>query len=151
MTDADKSKSTSTGTIGVPTGSKVDLERLLLHQRQNIESIMQANEYALDGIHAAWSRHIESVNQMVESYATLLDETVLTGPMRDRFAKYSDFSKQILEKNAANGQDVTMLLASAANRAMGVLARRFVDGLDEAGADAAVARTKAAPSDVSKR
>lgn len=148
MTDVDKSKRNSAR----PSGMRgADLEKLLLNHRKNIETIMQANEYALDGIDAAWSRHIESVNQMVESYVALLDESVLSGPLRDRFAKYSDFSKQILEKNAANGRDVTMLLASSANRAMGVLARRFADGLDEASADPSVTRTKSAPDDLTKR
>ena len=148
MTDVDKAKRNSTGPYGM---RGADLEKLLLNHRKNIETIVQANEYALDGIHAAWSRHIESVNQMVESYVALLDESALSGPLRDRFAKYSDFSKQILEKNATNGRDVTMLLVSSANRAMGVLARRFVDGLDEAGDDTTVTRTKSAPDDVTKR
>jgi len=148
MTDVDKAKRNSTGPYGM---RGADLEKLLLNHRKNIETIVQANEYALDGIHAAWSRHIESVNQIVESYVALLDERALSGPLRDRFAKYSDFSKQILEKNATNGRDVTMLLVSSSNRAMGVLARRFVDGLDEAGDDTTVTRTKSAPDDVTKR
>jgi len=148
MTDVDKAKRNSTGPYGM---RGADLEKLVLNHRKNIETIVQANEYALDGIHAAWSRHIESVNQIVESYVALLDERALSGPLRDRFAKYSDFSKQILEKNATNGRDVTMLLVSSANRAMGVLARRFVDGLDEAGDDTTVTRTKSAPDDVTKR
>jgi len=148
MTDVDKAKRNSTGPYGM---RGADLEKLLLNHRKNIETIVQANEYALDGIHAAWSRHIESVDQIVESYVALLDERALSGPLRDRFAKYSDFSKQILEKNATNGRDVTMLLVSSANRAMGVLARRFVDGLDEAGDDTTVTRTKSAPDDVTKR
>jgi hypothetical protein len=132
MTDADKSKSDSAGAFGTQPMSGPDFEKLVVIQRKNIETIMQANEYALDGIHAAWSRHIESVNQIVECYAAMLDERALTGPLRDRFAKYSDFSKRILEKNTSNTCDVTMLLASAANRAVGVLAKRFIDGLSEA-------------------
>jgi hypothetical protein len=150
MTDADKSKSNPTGAFGM---RGADLEKLLLHHRKNIEAIMRANEYALDGIHAAWGHHIASVNQIVESYAALLDEAALAGPLRDRFTKYSDFSRQILEKNAANGRDVTILLASAANRALGVLARCFVDGLDEAGAgaDVAVPNAKSTSGNVTKR
>jgi phasin family protein len=108
-----------------------DVETLMAAQRRNIEALSQANQLAIEGFQAVARRQIEIARQAVEDISALLRDLAQPASTEDRFAKNTEYAKQILEKTVDHGRENSQLAAKAGSEAADVLKKRACEGLDE--------------------
>ncbi|MBV9862538.1 MAG: phasin family protein [Alphaproteobacteria bacterium] len=109
----------------------LDVEAVWAAQRRNIEALSQANQLAVEGVHAVARRQIEIARQSFEDFSTLLRELVQPASTEDRIAKNTEFAKQALEKGVTHGREITTLATKAGAEAAEVLHKRASESLDE--------------------
>ena len=108
-----------------------DVETLMACQRRNIEALTQANQLAVEAVHAVARRQIEIARQTLDDMSALLRDLAQPASTEDRIAKNTAYAKQILEKSISNGREITLLATKAGTEAADVLHRRACEGLDE--------------------
>ncbi|HTQ33931.1 MAG TPA: TIGR01841 family phasin [Stellaceae bacterium] len=108
-----------------------DVEAVWAAQRRNIEALSQANQLAVEGVHAVAKRQIEMTQQTLEDVSTLWREMTQPSSAEDRIAKHTEFTKKMIDKSLTHGREVAALAAKAGTEASEVLQRRTTEGLDE--------------------
>ena len=108
-----------------------DVEAVWAAQRRNIEALSQANQLAVEGVHALAKRQIEMTQQALEDVSTLWREMTQPSSAEDRIAKHTEFTKKMIDKSLTHGREVAALAAKAGTEASEVLQRRTTEGLDE--------------------
>ncbi len=108
-----------------------DFEGLMACQRRNIEALSQANQLAVEGYQAVARCQIELARQAVEDVSALMRELAQPASTDDRIAKNTEYAKQVLEKSANHGREITELASKAGAGAAEVLRKRASEGLDE--------------------
>jgi len=108
-----------------------DVEAVWAAQRRNIEALSQANQLAVEGVHAVAKRQIEMTQQALEDVSTLWREMTQPSSAEDRIAKHTEFTKKMIDKSLTHGREVAALAAKAGTEASEVLQRRTTEGLDE--------------------
>jgi len=108
-----------------------DIETWLAVQRRNIEAVSQANQLAIEGMQAVARRQIEIARQAIDDASTLFRDLVQPVSTDDRFAKNTEYAKQMLEKSAGHSREISQLAAKAGTEAADVLRKRCCEGLDE--------------------
>jgi phasin family protein len=135
MADAGAKKSDFVAPNGANNGlqfSGPDVQTMFASQHKNVETMMQANRLALDGVEEIWRRQLDFIQEAVVGLTTLVgDFAQPPGPLKERFEKYAEYSKQALEKNLANARELTGLAAKATTDAMNIINQRFSEGFGE--------------------
>jgi phasin family protein len=108
-----------------------DVEAVWAAQRRNIEALSQANQLAVEGVHAMAKRQIEMTQQTLEEVSTLVREMAQPSSTEDRIAKHTEFTKKMIDKGLSHGREVAALAAKAGTEATEVLQKRTAEGLDE--------------------
>jgi phasin family protein len=108
-----------------------DVEAVWAAQRRNIEALSQANQLAVEGVHAMAKRQIEMTQQALEEFSTLWREMAQPSSTEDRIAKHTEFTKKLIDKSLTHGREVAALAAKAGTEATEVLQKRTTEGLDE--------------------
>ena len=108
-----------------------DVEALMACQRRNIEALTQANQLTVEAVQAVARRQIEIARQTLEDMSALLRDLAHPASTEDRIAKNTECAKQILEKSASNGREISLLATKAGTEAADVLRKRACEGLDE--------------------
>jgi phasin family protein len=108
-----------------------DVEAVWAAQRRNIEALSQANQLAVEGVHALAKRQIEMTQQTLEDFSTLVREMAQPVSTEDRIAKHTEFTKKMIDKGLTHGREVAALAAKAGTEATEVLQKRTTEGLDE--------------------
>lgn len=109
----------------------IDVEAVWAAQRRNIEALSQANQLAVEGVHALAKRHIEMTQQTLEDFSTLVHEMAQPSSPQDRIAKHTEFTKKMIDKSLNHGREVAALATKAGAEATEVLQKRTTEGLDE--------------------
>jgi phasin family protein len=109
----------------------IDVETLMACQRRNIEALSQANQLAVEGIQAVTRRQIEIARQTLEDVSIIFRELAQPTSTEERIAKNTEYAKQMLDKSANHGREITMLATKAGSEAADVLRKRASEGLDE--------------------
>ncbi|HWB50736.1 MAG TPA: TIGR01841 family phasin [Stellaceae bacterium] len=122
----------------------LDVEAVWAAQRRNIEALSQANQLAVEGVHAMAKRQIEMTQQTLEDFSTLWREMAQPVSTEDRIAKHTEFTKKMIDKGLNHGREVAALAAKAGTEATEVLQRRTAESLDEMKAFACKTPTAAA-------
>src|ERR1700723_1482040 len=108
-----------------------DVEAVWATQRRNFEALSQANQLAVEGVHALAKRQIEMTQQALEDFSTLVRDMTQPSSTEDRIAKNTEFTKKMIDKGLTHGREVAALAAKAGSEATEVLQRRTTEGLDE--------------------
>ena len=108
-----------------------DVEAVWAAQRRNIEALSQANQLAVEGVHALAKRQIEMTQQALEDLSTHVREMTQPSSTEDRIAKQTEFTKKMIDKGLTHGREVAALAAKAGAEASEVLQKRTTEGLDE--------------------
>jgi phasin family protein len=108
-----------------------DVEAVWAAQRRNIEALNQANQLAVEGVHALAKRQIEMTQQTIEDFSTLVREMTQPVSTEDRIAKHTEFTKKMIDKGLTHGREVAALAAKAGTEATEVLQKRATEGIDE--------------------
>ena len=108
-----------------------DVEAVWAAQRRNIEALNQANQLAVEGVHALAKRQIEMTQQALEDISTHVREMTQPSSTEDRFAKHAEFTKKMIDKGLTHGREVAALATKAGTEASEVLQKRTTEGLDE--------------------
>ena len=108
-----------------------DVEAIWAAQRRNIEAFSQANQLAVESVHAVARRQIELTRETFEGFSALLRDLAQPVSAEDRIAKNTDYAKQMLEKGVSHGREVVSIAAKAGADAAEVLHKRATEGLDE--------------------
>jgi phasin family protein len=108
-----------------------DVEAVWAAQRRNIEALSQANQLAVEGVHALAKRQIEMTQQALEDLSTHVREMTQPSSTEDRIAKQTEFTKKMIDKGLTHGREVVALAAKAGTEASEVLQKRTTEGLDE--------------------
>jgi phasin family protein len=135
MADAHAKKSEflvfNTAHNGLPF-SGPEVETMFASQRRNVEAIMQANRLAFDGVQAVWRRQLDFVQEAVEGFTTHVGDLAPPfRPLKEKFLKYAEYSKQVFEKNLANTRELTETATKTTTDATNIINRRFCESLDE--------------------
>ncbi|MBV8778972.1 MAG: phasin family protein [Alphaproteobacteria bacterium] len=109
----------------------LDVEAVWAAQRRNIEAFSQANQVAVEGVHAVAKRQIELTQQTLEDLSSWVREMAQPVSAEDRIAKQTEYTKKMIDKGLAHGREVAALAAKAGAEASEVLQRRTTEGLDE--------------------
>jgi phasin family protein len=108
-----------------------DVEAVWAAQRRNIEAFTQANQLAVEGVHALAKRQIEMTQQTFEDVSTMLRELTQPASTEDRIAKQTEYTKKMIDKGLTHGREIAALAAKAGSEATEVLQKRTTEGLDE--------------------
>lgn len=108
-----------------------DVEAVWAAQRRNIEALSQANQLAVEGVHAFAKRQIELTQQTLEDVSTHWREMVQPSSTEDRIAKQTEFTKKMIDKGLSHGREVAALAAKAGTEASEVLQKRTAESFDE--------------------
>ena len=108
-----------------------DMEAVWAAQRRNMEALSQANQAAVEGVHALARRQIEMTREAFEGFSTLMRDMAQPVSPEDRIAKNTEYAKQMLEKGATHGRELATIVAKAGSDAAQILHKRATDGLDE--------------------
>jgi len=108
-----------------------DVEAVWAAQRRNIEALSQANQLAVEGVHALAKRQIEMTQQALEDFSTHVREMTQPTSTEDRIAKQTEFTKKMIDKGLTHGREVAALAAKTGSEASEVLQKRTTEGLDE--------------------
>ena len=108
-----------------------DVEAVWAAQRRNIEALSQANQLAVEGVHALAKRQIEMTQQALEDLSTLVREMAQPASTEDRIAKHTEYTKKMIDKGLTHGREIAALAAKAGSEATEVLQRRATEGIDE--------------------
>jgi phasin family protein len=108
-----------------------DVEAVWAAQRRNIEALNQANQLAVEGVHAVAKRQIEMAQQTLEDVSLLVRDMAQPSSTEDRIAKQTEFTKKMIDKGLTHGREVAALAAKASTEATEVLQKRTTEGLDE--------------------
>jgi phasin family protein len=109
----------------------IDVEAVWAAQRRNIEALSQANQLAVEGVHAVAKRHIEMTQQTLEDLSTLVREMAQPSSTEDRIAKHTEYTKKMIDKSLTHGREIAALAAKTGAEASEVLQKRATEGLDE--------------------
>jgi phasin family protein len=108
-----------------------DVEAAWAAQRRNIEAFSQANQAAVEGVHAVARRNIELTRETFEGLSALMRDLAQPVSAEDRIAKNTEYAKKLLEKGVNHGREVATIAAKAGADAAEILHRRASEGLDE--------------------
>jgi len=108
-----------------------DVEAVWAAQRRNIEALSQANQAAVEGVHALARRNIELTRETFESLSALMRDMAQPVSPEDRIAKNTEYAKKLIEKGVNHGREVATIAAKASTDAAEILHRRATEGLDE--------------------
>ncbi|HML09305.1 MAG TPA: phasin family protein [Stellaceae bacterium] len=108
-----------------------DVEAVWAAQRRNIEALSQANQLAVEGVHALAKRQIELTQQTLEELSTHVREMAQPASTEDRIAKQTEFTKKMIDKGLTHGREVAALAAKTGTEASEVLQKRTAETLDE--------------------
>ena len=108
-----------------------DMEAAWAAQRRNMEALSQANQAAVEGVHALARRQIEITRETFEGFSTLMRELAQPVSPQDRIAKNTEYAKQMLEKGATHGREIATIAAKAGSDAAEILQKRATEGLEE--------------------
>jgi len=108
-----------------------DIEAAWAAQRRNMEALSQANQAAVEGVHALARRQIEMTREAFEGFSTLMRDLAQPVSPEDRIAKNTDYAKQMLENGANHGRELATIAAKAGSNAAEILHKRTTEGLDE--------------------
>jgi phasin family protein len=108
-----------------------DVEAVWAAQRRNIDALSQANQLAVEGVHAMAKRQIEITQQAFEEFSTLWREMAQPSSTEDRIAKHTEFTKKLIDKSLTHGREVAALAAKAGTEATELLQKRTTESLDE--------------------
>jgi phasin family protein len=109
----------------------IDVEAVWAAQRRNIEALSQANQLAVEGVHALAKRQIEMTQQALEDLSAHVREMTQPSSTEDRIAKQTEFTKKMIDKGLTHGREVAALATKAGTEASEVLQKRTTEGLDE--------------------
>jgi phasin family protein len=108
-----------------------DVEAVWAAQRRNMEALTQANQAAVEGVHAVARRQIELTREAFEGWSALLRDMTQPVSPEDRIAKNTEYAKQMLEKGVSHGREIATIAAKAGTDAANILQKRATEGLDE--------------------
>jgi phasin family protein len=108
-----------------------DVEALWAAQKRNIEALSQANQLAVEGVHAIARRQIEIARQHFEDLTALARDLGQPVSIEDRIAKNTEYAKAAIEKSVSHGRELAEMASKSGSEAAGVLHKRATEGLDE--------------------
>lgn len=108
-----------------------DVEAVWAAQRRTLDAFSQANQLAVEGVHALAKRQIEMTQQALEEFSTHVREMTQPSSTEDRIAKNTEFTKRMVDKGLSHGREVAALAAKAGSEATEVLQRRAAESFDE--------------------
>jgi phasin family protein len=108
-----------------------DVEAVWAAQRRNLEALSQANQAAVEGVHALARRQIEITRDAFEGFSTLLRDLAQPASAEDRLVKNTEYAKKMLEKGASHGRELATIAAKAGTDAAEILQKRATEGIDE--------------------
>jgi phasin family protein len=122
-----------------------DVEAVWAAQRRNMDALSQANQLAVDGVHAVAKRQLEMTQQTLEEFSSLLREMAQPVSTEDRIAKHTEYTKKMIDKSLTHGREIAALAAKTGSEATEVLQKRATEGLDELRSFACKSATTATP------
>ena len=108
-----------------------DVEAVWAAQRRNLEALSQANQAAVEGVHALARRNIELTRETFEGLSTLMRDMAQPASPEDRIAKNTEYAKQMLEKGVSHSRELATIAAKAGSDAAEILQKRATESLDE--------------------
>jgi len=94
-----------------------DMEAAWAAQRRNMEALSQANQAAVEGVHALARRQIEITREAFEGFSTLMRDMAQPVSPEDRIAKNTEYAQKMLEKGATHGREIANIAAKAGSGA----------------------------------
>ncbi len=108
-----------------------DVEAVWAAQRRNLEALTQANQLAVEGVHALSKRQIEMTQQALEDMSTMVREMAQPSSTEERIAKHTEYTKKMIDKGLTHGREIAALASKAGSEATEVLQKRTTESLDE--------------------
>lgn len=110
---------------GVGAGALVET------QKKNLETLVQANKLAAEGVQALATRQAEIVRSTLDGFANAVRESV-TGASPDSFAQHqAEFVRSQFEQAIANLKDLAELSAKSNAKVVDLLSTRFKEAMEE--------------------
>jgi phasin family protein len=108
-----------------------DVEAVWAAQRRNMEALSQANQAAVEGVHAVARRQIEITREAFEGWSTLFRDLAQPASPEDRIAKNTEYAKQMIEKGVSHSREIATIATRAGTDAAEILHKRANESLDE--------------------
>lgn len=121
-----------------------DLEAMAAIHRKNVETMIEANRRALDGVRALVERETEMVREGFERANKAASEAFAPSAPEARLARSAELAKDAFETGLATSRELYALAAATGEDVMNLVSRRISATFDEV--KAAAANGTAAPA-----
>ena len=108
-----------------------DVEAVWAAQRRNLEAFSQANQLAVEGVHAFTKRQIEMTQQTFEELSTMVRDMTQHSSPEDRVVKQTEYAKKFIDKGISHGREIATMAAKTGGEVAEVLHKRTAESLDE--------------------
>lgn len=109
----------------------LDADAIVAAHQRNLEALSIAGRVAVEGIQAVTQRQAEIVRDTLEQTAAAAQGLAKPSNPEEMLAQQAKFAKSVLQTGLDNAREITGMAAKAANEAVDVVNKRFVEGLDE--------------------
>jgi phasin family protein len=109
-----------------------DVDALIAVQQKNIEAMNMANKAAVDGWQAFAKKQAELWQAAVEDTGALAQDVAAAKEPADKIAKQAAFAKSSIEAGISNAREAQELAATATNKTVDIVSKRWVESVEEA-------------------
>ncbi len=130
-----------------------DLEAMAALQRKNVETMIAANQRAMDGVRAFVERETELAREGYERANKAASEAMAPAAPDVKIASHAAFAKDAFETGLAASRELYALAAATSEDVMNILSQRISASFDEVKAAAAnghAAKPAASPAPAKK-
>src|SRR5947209_12142182 len=108
-----------------------DMEAMSTAHRRNMEALSAAYRASLEGAQAVARRNAEIMQQAVAEMEQAVRAVASAEAPKDKAAKQAELLKEAYQHAVANLKELGDLIQKSSAEAMGLLNRRFAEGMDE--------------------
>ena len=110
----------------------LDVTDVITAQKKNIDAINLANKAAVEGWQAITKKQASLWQSTLERGGMVAQDVAAAQGTSDKLAMQAAFATSSIEEGISNVRDAHELVAKTTNKAMDIVSKRIIEGLEEA-------------------
>jgi phasin family protein len=109
----------------------IDVDSVVASHRKNVETLIEANRRALDGVRAVTQRQAELVREGFERASEVAAEAMAPAAPEKKFARQAELAKDAFDTGLANYRELYALAAKASESVFDLWTKRISETFEE--------------------
>jgi phasin family protein len=108
-----------------------DIERVIEHNRKNLEAFEQSARAAGDGTAKILARQREMLNETLEEFSAMTKEMRASPDPQEMMRRQAEFARKTFETAVRNTGEMAGMVRKSNEESLEILRKRIRDGLEE--------------------